>query len=285
MITLAAALLGASVPLLQGTPPWAQTQLSRTWVSGAVGSDANPCSRSQPCATFFGAYGKTTAGGSINCVDPGDFGGLNINKSIQIDCSNTNATQGVNGFAINSAGIIVVLRGLSIDGAGIGITGVWVTAAATVIIEKSTIRGFRNTNGSAVRITHFSSIAEVYISDTNIIDNGTEAAGGGVFSVPTGNAFAVVELRNVNIKKNTFGVANTTNSRMRISHASIAGNGIGLVNDPGSIVTLNDVDIIYNNTGISGATTSYGNNRIAGNNSDGTPPTPAGAQSHDAGQR
>ena len=53
----------------------AQAQATRTWVSG-VGDDANPCSRTAPCKTFPGAISKTAAGGEINCLDPGGFGGV-----------------------------------------------------------------------------------------------------------------------------------------------------------------------------------------------------------------
>ena len=58
---------------------------SRTWVSG-VGSDGNPCTRTAPCLTFNGAYGRTAAFGEINCLDPGSFGELFIQKSITVSC-------------------------------------------------------------------------------------------------------------------------------------------------------------------------------------------------------
>jgi len=61
----------------------ARAQATRTWVSG-VGDDANPCSRTAPCKTFAGAISKTAAGGEINVLDPGGFGGVTITKSITI---------------------------------------------------------------------------------------------------------------------------------------------------------------------------------------------------------
>src|SRR5687768_12498119 len=66
----------------------ASAQATRTWVSG-VGDDANPCSRTAPCKTFAGAISKTAAGGEINCLDPGGFGGVTITKSISIICDHT----------------------------------------------------------------------------------------------------------------------------------------------------------------------------------------------------
>src|SRR5712672_310823 len=62
-----------------------QAQASRTWVSG-VGDDANPCSRTAPCKTFAGAISKTAAGGEINCLDPGGFGGITITKAMTLNC-------------------------------------------------------------------------------------------------------------------------------------------------------------------------------------------------------
>src|SRR5580698_2714075 len=70
------------LPVLCTVP--AHAQATRTWVSG-VGDDANPCSRTAPCMTFAGAITKTAAGGEIDALDPGGFGGLTITKSITID--------------------------------------------------------------------------------------------------------------------------------------------------------------------------------------------------------
>src|SRR5450631_4096208 len=66
------------------TPRAAQAQASRTWVSG-VGDDANPCSRTAPCKTFAGAISKTAAGGEIDVLDPGGFGGVTLTKAITLD--------------------------------------------------------------------------------------------------------------------------------------------------------------------------------------------------------
>src|SRR4249919_2539708 len=88
-IAVPTAILGGILgALLQAAP--ANAQATRTWVSG-VGDDANPCSRTAPCKTFPGAISKTAAGGEINCLDPGGFGGVTITKSISIICDSTEA--------------------------------------------------------------------------------------------------------------------------------------------------------------------------------------------------
>src|SRR5256885_14784300 len=102
----------------------AQAQATRTWVSG-VGDDANPCSRTAPCKTFAGAISRTADGGEIDALDPGGYGAVTITKSITIDGNNTTAgilAAGTNGIIINAAGIDVTLRGLTINGAGSGLT-------------------------------------------------------------------------------------------------------------------------------------------------------------------
>src|SRR5687768_17285778 len=80
--TLSRGLVASALLLLvHGT---AFAQASRTWVSG-VCDDVNPCSRTAPCKTFAGAISKTAAGGEINALDPGGFGGVTITKSITIN--------------------------------------------------------------------------------------------------------------------------------------------------------------------------------------------------------
>src|SRR6201994_3335220 len=125
-IATLAIFLGFLTPILASAP--AHAQASRTWVSG-VGDDANPCSRTAPCKTFAGAISKTAAGGEIDCLDPGGFGTVTITKSITIDCTGTFGSilaSGTNGINVNDSAsgfpnsIHVILRGLSINGAGGG---------------------------------------------------------------------------------------------------------------------------------------------------------------------
>src|SRR6185503_16288072 len=121
---LAALAAVAMMGLMWGAP--AQAQATRTWISG-VGDDANPCSRTAPCKTFAGAISKTAAGGEIDCLDPGGFGGVTVTKSITIDGAGTMGSilaAGTNGINVNDSAtaspnsIIVNVRNLSIQGTG-----------------------------------------------------------------------------------------------------------------------------------------------------------------------
>src|SRR6266542_4763492 len=151
---------------------FAQAQ-SRTWVSG-VGDDLNPCSRTAPCKTFAGAISKTATGGIINCLDPGGFGAVTITKSITIDCTATFA--GVlaaltNGINVNGAGIVIILRGLAIEGVGTGLIGINNIQSASLQVEKCKIFGFQS--GTAQGIRHVPSAGgNLFVTDTVLSQNG-----------------------------------------------------------------------------------------------------------------
>ena len=158
----------------------AQAQMAkRTWVSG-VGDDINPCSRTDPCKTFAGAIAKTADGGEIDALDPGGYGPVVINKSITIDGTGTLASilasATLPGITINVAGGsagIVRLRGLSINGGGVGSHGIRIIAARKVTIEDTVIDGFSK-NGIEVEFNR--SAPQVFIRNTTIRNN----AGSGI---------------------------------------------------------------------------------------------------------
>jgi hypothetical protein len=191
-------------------PTLANAQATRTWVSG-VGDDANPCSRTAPCKTFAGAISKTAAGGEINVLDPGGFGGVTITKSITI--LNDGAVAGVlvsgtNGILVNAAATdVIVLKGLDIEGLGTGLAGVRFNAGAALHIYDSIIRNFKGAspNGYGVQFTP-STAAELYISNTIIANNGASGTGGGILVRPTGSGNANVNISNSNIDNNQAGI-------------------------------------------------------------------------------
>ena len=146
----------------------AQAQATRTWVSG-VGDDANPCSRTAPCKTFAGAISKTAAGGEINCLDPGGFGGVTITKAITIACEGVTAgvlVSGTNAIVVQAGpSDNVTLRGLDINGFGTGINGIRFLAGKALIVDNCQIYEF-TTNGIDVALG--ASGASVSVKDTRI---------------------------------------------------------------------------------------------------------------------
>ena len=137
-------------------------------------------------ATFAGAISKTAAGGEINCLDPGSFGPVTINKAITIKCQNTEAgvlTNAANAININAgAGDKVTLRGLDINGLGAANDGIKVISAGAVKIYDSEIYGFA---GNAIEDVDASApLNRLTVARTDIHDNGNAgvlvSAGNGV---------------------------------------------------------------------------------------------------------
>jgi hypothetical protein len=293
---LIALFVGFLAPILASAP--AHAQATRTWVSG-VGDDANPCSRTAPCKTFAGAISKTAAAGEIDCLDPGGFGALTITKSITLNCSATLGSilvAGTNGINISAgAADKIILRGIQIQGVNSGLVGVKIFTAGVVSIEDCVItqftqQGVLNSSTSGVKL---------FVKNTVISQNA--GAGLTIAAVATSNT----ELENVYSINNLFGVAIATGNNVMAKRSTFSGNGTGIEADGGaqlnvdnSVISgnnlgvqgggnirLSNTDIAFNTTAITGATISWGNNRISGNGSAGTAPGPAGGASSALGQQ
>ena len=288
----------------------AHAQATRTWVSG-VGDDVNPCSRTAPCKTFQGAMPKTAAGGEINCLDPGGFGGVTITKSITISCEAGTAgilVASTNGIIVNaSATASVFLKGLDIEGLGStgspGINGINVLAVGFLHIEECVIRGFSqagigiNTNADS----------RFVISRTTLYQNGAGTTGAAIRIFPGGGSVTGL-IERVVADRNVFGIAadgtgGTSGINITVSDSSISGNtqagivavtgatgtgvmvsrtsvvnsGTGLLAiGGGAVMRVGESRITGNGVGVSGPVQSYGNNQLNGNASDGTPIAVAG---------
>jgi hypothetical protein len=266
-----------AVVLLFAFGSLAHAQATRTWVSG-VGDDVNPCSRTAPCKTFAGAISKTAAGGEINVLDPGGFGGVTITKAITISAegveagvlvSGTNAIV-VNDLAASAATDAVVLRGLDIEGLGTGLDGIKVVGSLGALhVENCTINGFRGANGSGIEIAPTAAVTtKVFIKDT-IVRNSGNGTGGGIFINPGASATVKASLDNVRMENNVFGFKNQGTSSASISNSVAAGNtfaGFSATN-AGAVLNIERSVAANNGTGVvcSSATVRVGNTSFSGN--------------------
>jgi len=273
-------------------------QATRTWVSG-VGDDANPCSRTAPCKTFPGAISKTAAGGEINVLDPGGFGGVTITKSITIISKFEGGVlvQSGNAIIVNAGpSDKVILKGLDIEGInGLAVTGIRYIGGGHLLVEDCTINGF-GTAGIEVDFTGQPAgtnaglnVKHVRISKTPVGIRLNNTVGG------TSTAL-INDLQAINI--DTFGLQTQTNAFATITNSGFDHTGSALqaennsnINAENVTMTLNtngvqvassnatirisNCDILSNTTGISvtpgGKVISFGNNRIAGNATAGAP--------------
>jgi len=195
--------------------------------------------RTAPCKTFAGAISKTAAGGEINCLDPGGFGAVTINKALTIDCHYTEggALAGGNGITVN-AGVadVVFLRGLDIFGVNPPSNGVRFIAGAELHIEDSVIRRF-NAAGSQGVSFQPSGTSRLFITHTTIADNGNGATGGGILIQPTGaSGNARVTLHDVTVTSN--------------ANIAISVNTTGATSGLGVLVDILDSRIVGSTNGV-----------------------------------
>jgi hypothetical protein len=298
-LAVASALTAISAP--------AHAQATRTWVAG-LGNDADPCSRTAPCKTFAGAIAKTATNGIIDCIDAGGYGTVTITRSMTIDCHESLGSI----LAQDSAGIVinipmgdpkdplrtVRIRNVDISGAGFGGQGIAILSAAAVILEDMSITGLTKFGIADTR----AEAGSLLVVKNSIVAN---IAGTGI--TPAASQTNNVVLDNVHSVKNSFGLAIAKGNSVTVNRSVFAGNSTaGIQVDPGGLmsadnsivssnatglitsggpVTIANTDITFNGTGISGATTSFGNNRIFGNAAAGTAPGAAGAAAPALGQQ
>lgn len=171
----------AIVAIAAVVAPAAQAQNTRSFVSGQ-GADANACTRAAPCRSFQRAHDATVANGEISVLDTAGYGSLTITKAISIVNpggveAGISATSGGTAIAVNAQpNDVVNLRGLIIDGGGIGVTGLSFASGKSLTIENLVVRNFTS-SGLALAPTTPSTIA---VSNTYVASNG----GHGIYVQP-----------------------------------------------------------------------------------------------------
>jgi len=285
-----------SAAILIGFSTAAFGQATRTWVSG-VGDDANPCSRTAPCKTFAGAISKTAAGGEISVLDPAGFGTLTVTKSITVNGTGTLAgilsalapaaitvNDGSSGSPNTS---VVILRDISMNGAGTGTSGVRFLAGKTVMVDHCWIYGM-TTHGIDVNKTAAGNLKVINSVIENVGQDGIHAtttvgqilgtvseshimncAGDGMESV----ANTLMAVYNTRLTHNGNGIRSTgSGSQFNIDDIFVAYSGVGLQASAGSTFRVSDSIIAQNATGISqngGVIDSFQGNSLMGNTTPG----------------
>jgi hypothetical protein len=269
---------------------------TRTWVSG-VGDDINPCSRTAPCKTFAKAISVTAAGGEINAIDPAGYGAVTITKSITIDGGGTFASilaAGTTGIIVNAGpSDVVTIRNVSIDGANTGINGIRFMAGGALHVEKCEIFGFAGRGINAEPAGG----SMLYVLDTVLRNND----GGGILVKPAvyvgtlmdkvrldGNFYGVRAENNANVTiRDSVAAGNNTHGfhafstgagvLINVENSTAANNGGGGVTTSGAAagISISNSTIMSNaqgiNTSAGGNVYSFGNNKIFGNGTNGTP--------------
>ena len=284
-----------------GAPAQASGSLTRTFVS-STGVDTNPCTTTQPCATFAAAYAAVAADGIVAALDPGKYGPLTITGAVTIDGNGWAAITAPSSGAVNSGAAITVnaqsgtvhLRGLTIDGAGTGLTGISYNSGF-LIVENCVIRNLAGDGidgaplgGSlAVSDTVITSNSGSGISVTPLGPSGGNGAITAVFNrnqtnyngangilVEDGGAGtamlatitdSVAASNNVGFSALSFG----GNTKLMVSHSVAANDNTGVLSNGGATVLIGDSALSGNQVGwatnTSSGILSYGTNQVDGN--------------------
>jgi hypothetical protein len=252
-LTLLTATLALALP--------AQASLTRTFVSSA-GSDANPCTITQPCATFAHAYSMTAASGIIAALDPGKYGPLTITGAITINGNGwaaITAPAAGNGITINAGGSDnVALIGLEIDGAGAGYDGIFLNSAGSLTVNNCTLQNFvydgtHANTGNGIVMQPTAGTLAFTITNTTASNNG---ATGILFLTPSGSPSANGVIDHVVADANADGIA--------VEPAFTTGGSI-VVTVSDSIASNNGSDGIFAGAGSATLKVSIDNVTVSGN--------------------
>ena len=257
----------------------AQAQNARSFVS-AHGLDINSCALAAPCRTLAAAFAATNAGGEIDVLDPAGYGALTINKAISIvndgvGTAGVIVPSGGDGIAISAGpNDAVSLRGLSIEGGGVGATGISFNTGKSLTVENCVIR---HMTGDGIDFASSTATSALTVSNTLVADNGANA----ITFFPTGTATAVFNRIEANNNVNYgiylvgFDSAATNTINATVADSVAAGNGqAGFTSittsgkAPASFMVFHSV-AANNGTGVSaagpGATVSIANSTLTGN--------------------
>jgi hypothetical protein len=188
----------------------------RTFVA-THGNDVNGCSLAAPCRSFATAIAATDPNGEIVVLDSGGYGPVTIDKSISI-VSPPGVYAGISVFAgqygveVDTAGIQVVLRGLTINGLG-GSYGIVVTATSLVDIERCDV-GHMALTGILANVDG----ASISVKDSSVHDN-------------TGNGITIANdvlfrIERTRVQRSTAdGISATDGASGTVSDSTMSANG------------------------------------------------------------
>jgi hypothetical protein len=263
---LSSVVIAASIlSLLAAAPAYAARQ--RTFVA-STGVDGNPCSFTEPCSTFQYALSQTDVNGEITALDSDGFGPLTISQSVTITSAPgvealvppvTNGTS----VAISGTNTNVTLRGLTINGEGVGYNGIVFTAtgSSSLTVTNCVVENFVYYSSSGnpagtgigIAIEPSSGTVDYVITNTVVVDNQYA----GIFYVPmsgTPGGYGVID--HVVATGNFNGIAvNTANTTGGATVAAISnsvasnnsGDGIYVQNGSGTTtVSIDNADISSN---------------------------------------
>ena len=259
------------LPLLGATP--ARGSSLATFVSGK-GTDTGTCaSPAAHCRSFKFALGQTSPGGEIKALDPANYGGVTITKSVSLT--------GVAGAGINSASgdhitinagpdDTINLSRLTLDGFKTAGSAIVLNSGGSLTITHCVVRNF----GSQGIVLLPTGLTTFLIGDTLVSDN----LGTGIAIAPQGAGSTQGTLDHVSANRNGQGITVTGFATsgvpidVSVVDSMATNNSFGFGVGPRGLLRLAGSAAARNNTGVfinTGARVeSATNNFIDGNDTD-----------------
>jgi len=261
----------------------AQAQNQHSFVS-SLGNDANPCTLAAPCRHLQAALTATIAGGEIAILNTAGYnGGTTVTITKAVSIVNPGGFEAAIAPPSGGTGIeidagpndAVSLRGLSIDGAGVGSTGIVFNSGASLTVENCIVR---HMTADGIDFLSTTATSALTVSNSLVANN----SGTGIYLAPIGSATAVFNRVEANNSTNGSGIAvdgrfsagtNTINAT--VSESVVAGNSTGFFtftnsgNATTSLMVFHSV-AANNGTGVyadgtGGATVRLANSTLTGN--------------------
>jgi hypothetical protein len=258
------ALLSAMLILSYSAPAQAR---ARVFVA-SYGNDVNPCTFGSPCKTFQQAVNVVDAAGEVTAIDSAGFGPINITKAVTItspDGVEAGIVPNPGGDAIDiNAGLSdsVVLRGLTLNGSGVGTNGIVFNSGGSLTVTNCVVENFIQTSGntgngiliqpSATNLVgiNFAITNTTAVNNRNVgifyvpqnlngspvfgvIDHVTATYNGfGIAVSPSGPGSTTITISNSNASNGSFNGISGTNSNgaaliLSIDNVTTSGNGYG----------------------------------------------------------
>jgi hypothetical protein len=234
----------------------------------SYGNDANPCTFGSPCKTFQQAVNVVDAGGEVTAIDSAGFGPISISKAVTITSpdgveAGIVPTAGGDAIDINAGATDgIVLRGLTLNGSGVGFNGVVFNSGGSLTVINCVAQDFvfdgtHTSTGNGILFQPTSGTFDFSITNSIFANNGNA----GIFASPpfgsgTVNANGVVD--HVAATGNNFGMGfapfhSSGGLFVTAVSNSVASNNksIGIWVDGGPII----VSVSINNTNVSGNAT------------------------------
>jgi hypothetical protein len=222
---------------------FASATAQRTFVR-SDGVDNPSCSLVAPCRGFTAAVTATSAGGEVIVLDSAGYGSVIISKSMSIIApagiyAGISVLTGNIGIIVGGSGVVVVLRGLTINGLG-GSDGIFMSTDGNVHVENCVISRMTNAGISQDAGT-------LEVKDT-IVRNGDNI---GIYVISPGRA----NLDRVRLEGNPYGLAAEAGGHVSMQDSLVTGStGIAvLASSPtstGTNVTISRSMISSSNYGI-----------------------------------